>query len=109
MTNLGECQYYLDIIITRDRANRILRLGQIGYIQKFITEYDIWEFKEIPIPISTKKYQAAKKNFQVTKASRIAYQSAIELLIYIILGTRSNIAYIILVISQYDSNSNKSH
>ena len=32
MTDLGECRYYLGMTVTRDRANRILRLGQVGYI-----------------------------------------------------------------------------
>ena len=27
MTDLGECRYYLGMTVTRDRANRILRLG----------------------------------------------------------------------------------
>jgi hypothetical protein len=30
VTDLGPCTYYLGITITRDRANRIIRLGQAG-------------------------------------------------------------------------------
>ena len=39
--DLGPCAYYLGITVTKDRANRILRLGQAGYIEKFVTEHGI--------------------------------------------------------------------
>ena len=39
MTNSDACNYYLDITVIRDPVNRILRLGQTGYVQKFITEH----------------------------------------------------------------------
>ena len=32
ITDLGSYVYYLGIIVTRDRANRILRLGQTDYV-----------------------------------------------------------------------------
>ena len=32
MTDLGACSCYLGIIVTRGRVNRILRLGQAGYV-----------------------------------------------------------------------------
>ena len=73
MTNLGACHYYLGITVTRDRANRILRLGQVGYVQKFITEHSIWDSKGTPTPMGTERYQAAEEDFQVTEASRTAY------------------------------------
>ena len=109
MTDLGEYHYYLGITVTRDRANRILRLGQAGYIQKFITKHGMWECKGTPTPIGTKKYSAAKEDFQATEASRTAYQSAVGSLMYAILGTRPNIAYAVSVVSRYGSNPNESH
>ena len=109
ITNLGECHYYLGMTVTRDRANRILRLGQAGYIQKFITEYGMWECKGTPTPMGTKKYSVAKEDFQATKASRTAYQSAVGSLIYAMLGTRPDIAYAVSVVSRYSSNLNESH
>ena len=109
ITDLGSCAYYLGMTVTRDRANRILRLGQAGYIQKFINEHDMWESKNTPTPMRTEKYQAAEEDFQATEASRTAYQSAVGSLIYAMLGTRSDIAFAISVISRYGFNSNESH
>jgi hypothetical protein len=39
MTDLGPCTYYLGMTITRDRANRIIRLGQAGYVEKFLRDH----------------------------------------------------------------------
>ena len=36
MTDLGPCAYYLGITVTRDRPNRILRLGQAVYVKRVI-------------------------------------------------------------------------
>ena len=36
MSDLEPCSYYLGMIVTRDRANRILRLGQATYIERFL-------------------------------------------------------------------------
>ena len=74
MTDLDACSYYVGMTVTRDRANRILRLGQTGYVQQFITEHGMWESKGTPTPMSTEKYQAAEEDFQATEAGRRAYQ-----------------------------------
>ena len=41
MTDLGPCAYYLGMIVTRDRPNRILRLGQAVYVERVIKQFDI--------------------------------------------------------------------
>ena len=109
MTDLGGCAYYLGMTVTRDRANRILRLGQAGYVQKFITDHGMWECKGTPTPMGTEKYQASEEDFQATEASRTAYQSAVGSLMYAMLGTRPDIAYAVSVVSRYGSNPNESH
>ena len=109
MTDLGPCTYYLGMTVTRDRANRILRLGQAGYVQKFVTEHGMWESKGTPTPMGTEKYQAAEEDFVATEASRTAYQSAVGSLMYAMLGTRPDIAFAVSVVSRYASNPNESH
>lgn len=49
MTNLGPCAYYLRMIVTRDRANRIIRFRQAVYVERVLRENDMWEAK----PVST--------------------------------------------------------
>ena len=107
--NLGSCIYYLDMTVIKDRANRIIRLGQASYIEKFLIEHGIWEFKGTPTSINIEKFQTAEEDVQFTKASRISYQLAIGLLIYAILGTRPNITYAVFVVFRYNFNPNEAY
>ncbi len=109
MTDLGPIVYYLGMTVTRDRANRILRLGQAGYVEKFLGEHGMWESKGTPTPMGTERYQASDEDFQATEESRTAYQSAVGSLMYAMLGTRPDIAFAVSVVSRYSSNPNESH
>ena len=109
MTDLDACAYYLGMTVTRDRANRIIRLGQAGYVEKFLTEHGMWKPKGTPTPMGTEKFQAAEEDFQATETSRTSYQSAVGSLMYAMLGTRPDIAYAVSVVSRYGSNPNEAH
>lgn len=109
MTDLGPCAYYLGMTVTRDRANRIIRLGQAGYVEKFLTEHGMWESKGTPTPMGTERYQASEEDFQASEASRTEYQSAVGSLMYAMLGTRPDIAFAVSVVSRYGSNPNEAH
>ena len=41
MNDFGFCVYYLNIIVSRDRLNRTLRLRQLIYIKRFFKQHDI--------------------------------------------------------------------
>ena len=41
ITDLGPYAYYLGITVTRDRPNRILRLGQAVYVERVIKQFAI--------------------------------------------------------------------
>ncbi len=109
MSDLGPCTCYLGMTVTRDPANRILRLAQAGYVEKFLTEHGMWEAKGTTTPMGTEKFQVAEEDFQATEASRTSYQSAVGSLMYAMLGTRPDIAYAVSVVSRYGSNPNEAH
>ncbi len=58
------------------------------------------------IPI---KLTFAEEDYEVSLKDRLCYQFAIGLLIYIILKTRSNLAYAISIVSRYVYNLIKKH
>ena len=97
------------MIIIKDRVNRILRLEQIIYIKKFLIDYNIIELMITLTLIINNKFYIIENNFIIIKKSHHAYQFIINFLIYIILSTRPNIAFAILIIFQYDSNLNISY
>ena len=53
MKDLGLCAFYLDMIISRDRLHRILRLSQSGYVQQVLRRFDMWEVKPQLTPMDT--------------------------------------------------------
>ena len=73
ITNLESYIYYLDMIVTRDRTNRILRLSQKGYIKKFLKEYDITSSAPSLTSINSDKFHTTKDNFTSIDQSRYIY------------------------------------
>ena len=75
MTDFGPCTYYLGMTITRDRADRIIRLGQAGYIEKFIQDYGMWDAaKSTPTPMGNEKYQTSDEDHKATDSLRTQCQ-----------------------------------
>ena len=109
MIDLNLCIYYFDITIAKNYINRILRFKQTNYIEKFCINHDIIESTIILIFIINDKFYIVEDNFVIIKESHHVYQSVVDFLIYIILNTRLNIVFAILIISRYDSNFDISH
>ena len=110
MTDLGACVYYLGMTVTRDRANRIIRLGQAGYVERVLRDNGMWEAKPVSTPMETStKLSPAKDSYQATPKDRLRYQLAVGSLMYAILGTRPDLAFAVLVVSRYAYNSIKKH
>jgi hypothetical protein len=105
MTDLGPYSYYLGITITRDRTNRILRLGQRAYIERFLKRYGVWEnVKTCVTLMDTTKLCKPEEGYTTLKDLRERYQSAVRSLMYAMIGTRPDIALSVLVVSRYSSN-----
>ena len=110
MTDLGPCQHYLGMKVTRDRKNRILWLDQETYTEKVLKDFDMWDSapKDTPMVVGTKLIPA-RKDSPIDVKSRALYQSAVGSLMYAMLGTRPDIAFPVSVISRFSANPTKSH
>ncbi|KAM4061991.1 reverse transcriptase (RNA-dependent DNA polymerase) [Hirsutella rhossiliensis] len=53
MTDLGPCNHYLGMAVTRDRRNRTIRLSQKGYIEKVLKDFGMCEAKPQYTPMKT--------------------------------------------------------
>ena len=110
MTDLGPCAFYLGMTITRDRPNRILRLGQAGYVEKMLRTASMWECKPVATPMETTSHpQPAEEGYTASHELLKAYQSAVGSLMYAMLGTRPDLAYSVSVLSRYASNPAVAH
>lgn len=110
MTDLGPCCYYLGMTVTRDRANRTLRLGQSAYIERFLRQHGMWESKPQSTPMETSARPVpAEDGYTVSAELLKTYQSAVGSLMYAMLGTRPDIAFAVSVVSRYSSNPTEAH
>ncbi len=76
MSDLGPVSFYLGMAIDRDRANRILRLGQQAYLEKIFQGHWMWECKAVAVPMDG-VLTLLPKNYQATDIFRTQYQSAV--------------------------------
>ncbi|KAK1918670.1 hypothetical protein P3342_001719 [Pyrenophora teres f. teres] len=103
MSDLGECHYYLGMEIIRDRPNHTLRLSQAGYLAKILQDFGMANCSPNTVPMSG-NLCPGPAGFQASKLDTKRYQKAIGSLMYLMLGTRPDIAFTVGCLSRYMSN-----
>jgi hypothetical protein len=93
MSDLGECRYYLGMEIIRDRPQRTLRPSQNGYVTKILSDFDMQECKPNSTPMAVARLESAPNGVQAPKDLTTWYARAIGSLMYLMLGTRPDIAF----------------
>jgi TfoX/Sxy family transcriptional regulator of competence genes len=110
MKDLGPCQYYLGMKVTRDRANRILRLGQRTYAEKILRDFGMADCKPAATPMETSlNIIPAENGYEAPPEIKHWYQGAVGALMYLMLGTRPELAFPISVVSRYAANPTDNH
>ena len=109
MTDLGECSYYLGMEIKRDRRNKTIRLSQKGYLAKVLADFNMQNAKPVTTPMDTSKLFPASEQERATEGDRRWYASAIGSLMYLMLGTRPDIAFAVSCLSRFMSNPTTAH
>ena len=109
MTDLGECHFYLGMEVKRDRRNRIIRLSQKAYVQKILRDFGFTESKPVLTPMDTSRLQPAQKGFRCDEVERKWYARAIGSLMYLMLGTRPDIAFAVSCLSRFMANPTAAH
>ena len=108
MTDLGELTYYLGIQINMDRATRTVTLNQSKYILDILRRFKMEECKPVSTPMETNlnltKNGSNPAHLDSFESQKFPYQSMVGSLMYIMVGTRPDIAYSVGVVSQYLQN-----
>jgi hypothetical protein len=99
MVDLGPVAFYLGMSITRDRKNRILRIGQRSYLEEGIRTAGLWDSPPQLTPMSTDRLEPAGENYTAEPTFKAEYQSYVGTLMYAMLGTRPDIAYSVACVS----------
>ena len=110
MADLGPCQHYLGMKVTRDRANRKLFLSQEAYLEKVLKDFDMSDCKpkDVPMPTSM-KLRPVEEGYVADAELKSIYQSAVGSLMYAMLGTRPDIAYAVSSVSRFSANPTPEH
>ncbi|CRG92846.1 hypothetical protein PISL3812_09917 [Talaromyces islandicus] len=109
MTDLGPCSYYLGMFIRRDRQNRILYLSQEAYIHKVLHQFRMNDCTPVSTPIDISPVQGNGPEYVCPADQRIEYQRVVGSLMYIMLGTRGDIAYAVSMASRHLANPGPQH
>ena len=96
--DLGEAKEYLGMRITRDRKKQTLTLDQCVYAEKVLKRFGMQNAKSARTPLPT-GYNPKISDIEATSDIHSQYQSVIGSLLYIMLGTRPDIAYAVICMS----------
>ena len=104
--DLGECKEFLRMRITR-KAGKIY-IDQTVYLQKILLRFGITNsrFAATPLP---QGYKPLDNNTAPDSVFCSKFQSVIGLLLYLMLGTRPDIAYAVTRLSQFAVNPSREH
>lgn len=105
---LGKAKEYLGIRFTRDLSKGTLILDQTRYAEKVIQRFGQENCKPVSTPLPT-GYTPRPNSNQASASLRSSYQSVIGSLLYIMLGTRPDIAYAVIKMSQFAANPSEEH
>ena len=108
--DLGEATEYLGMRITRNRKKHTLTLDQTSYADKVVKQFQLDNCKPTYVPLPTGyNPRPSLEDSKPSPALRSRYQSVIGSLLYIMLGTRPDIAFSVIKMSQFSANPSEEH
>jgi hypothetical protein len=110
MSDLDFCIFYLRMMIFRKRKLRKLILDQSVYVEQMFQDHEMWDCKSFIIFMNIFcRLIKVFDDYIADKSLKTSYQSAINLLMYVMLNIKSDIVYFIFVINRYAVNSTQTH
>ena len=113
MKDLGEASHIFGSKLLRDRKERMLGLSQATYIDHILARFSMQDSKKGFLPfrhrITLSKDRCPKILDEIEKMKAVPYASAVGSLMYAMLCTRSNISFVVGMVSRYQSNLGQEH
>jgi transposase InsO family protein len=114
MTDLGPAQQFLGLSIVRDRTKRILFLHQQAYIETLLTKYGLSNCNGHWTPMTSgsklRKIESTEENSEkLAPDEHRKYQSIVGSLMWLMLGTRPDLAYTVSVLSKFNAAPSSEH
>ena len=112
MKDLGEAKVCLGLEITRDRQQRKLWLTQQSYMEKILGRFGMSDSKPVPTPMEELKSPTGRLevvNKDDEDAVGVPYREAIGSLMYLMIGSRPDIAYSVGKLARFCANPKVKH
>lgn len=113
MKDLGAARKILGIEIVRDREKGTVKLSQEGYLNKVLELYNMEQSKQVLTPLGAHLKMSAATESDLQKdedyMKSVPYSNAVGSIMYSMIGTRPDLAYLVGIISRFMSNPIKNH
>ncbi len=108
MKDLGDLHFFLGMEMERDHAQGLLYINQIGYLKEILKHFHMEDFKTIGVPLDP-KIKLKKNVNKDDEMVKVPYQQAMGSLMYAMLRTLPDLAYLISVVNQHMANLSLEH
>ena len=113
MKDLGNAKKIIGMQIDRNRHKCELRVHQCSYMHKLVEKFGMADAKPVTIPLANhftlSKSQCPRTELEMIKMEHIPYANVIGSLIYAMISTRPDLAFVISLLSRYMSNPGMDH
>ena len=108
--DMGPVSEYLGFQIIHDRKKRTMVLHQLPYVRKVVKHFELEQVKpaKTPLPAGYNP-EKAPLDYNTTPSTQQRYQLVIGSLLFVMLGTRPDIAFAVIKMSQFMSNPTEDH
>jgi Reverse transcriptase (RNA-dependent DNA polymerase) len=104
--DLGEVKEFLRMRITQ--KGKDIHLDQRDYLDKVLEHFSMTNAKSVPTPLPSNLVPQANKG-KVSPELLRQYQSIIGSLLYLMIGTRPDIAFVVTKLAQFSANPSQEH
>jgi hypothetical protein len=113
ITDLGPISWLLGMRVTRDRDARTISISQEPYIDAILIKYNFADTKPVSIPmdpnLQLSKNQSPKSAVETARMRQVPFRAALGSLMYLAVGTRPDIAFVVSTLAQFAENPGWAH
>jgi hypothetical protein len=113
MKDLGPAKKILGMEIIRDRQAGKLSLSQKNYFLKMLDKFNMKDCKPVTTPLAAhfrlKSEHCPNSEEEKRRMIHVPYSNGVGSLMYAMVCTRPNLAYIVSVVSRFMQNPDRKH
>ena len=116
MKDLGPAEFILGIEIKQDRTNHKISMSQEQYVQTVLRRCGMAQLKPVSMPmipniklLTDDSVDNSTMHHMTINGTNVSYASVVGSLMYGMMGTRPDIAFLVGVLGRYSANPKKCH